>query len=234
MSHPEVVYISYLHLLFTYSTYTVCVHPSGADKHPVRAPTATLHISSSQSAAICKRSCGHGPNGEAVGCARAPPATQGPNAKSPRPTTKGDADAGMNSYCCMKELRLTRLRGSHSSCRIYALDVRAAAAARITITMKRKLVTTFQVARGLKGAKAGWLAVLGPHMQPHAASEELGGRGQQPQAPWPARLRGVIFTWENELSSLGLAEMSYLPFRTQPPLSWLALPVPGAVVGPRA
>ena len=52
---------SYLHLLFTYSTYTVCVHPSGADKHPVRAPTATLHISSSQSAAICKRSCGHGP-----------------------------------------------------------------------------------------------------------------------------------------------------------------------------
>ena len=169
-----------------------------------------------------------GRNGEAVGCARAPPATQGPNAKSPRPTTKGDADAGMNSYCCMKELRLTRLRGSHSSCRIYALDVRAAAAARITITMKRKLVTTFQVARGLKGAKAGWLAVLGPHMQPHAASEELGGRGQQPQAPWPARLRGVIFTWENELSSLGLAEMSYLPFRTQPPLSWPALPVPGA------
>ena len=169
-----------------------------------------------------------GRNGEAVGCARAPPATQGPNAKSPRPTTKGDADAGMNSHCCMKELRLTRLSGSHSSCRIYALDVRAAAAARITITMKRKLVTTFQVARGLKGAKAGWLAVLGPHMQPHAASEELGGRGQQPQAPWPARLRGVIFTWENELSSLCLAEMSYLPFRTQPPLSWLTLTVAGA------
>ena len=94
--------------------------------------------------------------------------------------------------------------------------------------MKRKLLTTFKVARGLKGAKAGWLAVLRPHMQPHAASDEPGSRGQQPHAPCPTRLRGVIFTLENELSSLCLAEMSYLPFRTQPLLSWLALPVPGA------
>ena len=105
-----------------------------------------------------------GRNGEAVGCARAPPATQGPNAKSPRPTTKGDADAGMNSYCCMKELRLTRLRGSHSSCRISALDRDSAAAARITSTSKQKRLTTSEVARGAQGVKAGWLAMLGPRL----------------------------------------------------------------------
>ena len=101
-----------------------------------------------------------GRNGEAGGCARAPPATQGPNAKSPRPTTKGDADAGMNSFCCMKELRLTRLSGSHSSCKISALDVRAAAAAHHDHDEEEAGDHLKGGRRGLKGSKPSWLAVL--------------------------------------------------------------------------
>ena len=140
-------------VIFTYGTYTVCVHKSTADNRPVRAPAATQHVISSQSAALCKAAVWQHSKVQPNAMWRYAPSRhlprKGPNAESLRPTTKGDADAGMTSYCCVKELRLTRLRGSHSSCRISALDVRAAAAARITITMKRKLVTTVTVVSDL-------------------------------------------------------------------------------------
>ena len=137
-------------VIFTYSTYTVCVHKSTADNRPVRAPAATQHAISSQSAALCKSSCVAALE-SAAKCHMAIRSTCEHKRPTPQSNTWGHVFKPCcgTSYCCMKELRLTRLRGSHSSCRISALDVRAAAAARITITMKRKLVTTFTVVSDL-------------------------------------------------------------------------------------
>ena len=74
------------------------------------------------------------------------------------------------SCCCGKELRPCWLCDSRSSRTISALAERAAAASNPSSTSNKNLVTTFEVARGTKGVKAGWLAVLGPHVPPFAAS----------------------------------------------------------------
>ena len=78
-------------------------------------------------------------------------------------------------------------------------------------------MTTFEVARGAKGVKVGWLAVLGPHVPQIAASvdQELTA---VVSASWHANLpRGVIFGRAPEVIFGSIGKISYLRL-PHPPL----------------
>ena len=93
---------------------------------------------------------------------------------------------------------------------------------------KKNLMATFEVARGTKGVKAGWLAVLGPHVPPFAASVDQEEAGVSCKHHCQPAHGGVIFGGGGELSSVELRKRVISVSRTQPWGGWVALTVPGA------